>query len=263
LEKAMGFALKSLLVSTTIAGGMLVFLELGRRIGLARIARNGRAEEKVFGSVEAALFGLLGLVVALSFSGAASRLDARRQLVAAEANAIGTAWLRTDLLPGEARHAVRDQLRRYLDVRIETYREMEDEAGTRRRLAVAASLQRELWDLSAAACRREGAAPQATLLLLPAVNAVIDIATTREAATLMHPPREVYILLAVLSLAASLLAGHGMASSHGRSWLHFLAFAFMVGVTFYVILELEFPRKGLVRIDSGDRVLASLRESMR
>jgi len=99
--------------------GVLAFLELGRRIGRRRIASGGEAG---FGAVESAVFGLMGLLIAFTFSGAAGRFDARRDLVTREANAIGTAWLRIDLVPGEAQAKLRDLFRRYLDSRLATYR---------------------------------------------------------------------------------------------------------------------------------------------
>ena len=78
------------------------------------------------GSVEGAVYGLLGLLIAFSFSGAASRFEARRDLIVQEANAIGTAYLRLDLLPDEARDGLREKFRRYLDTRLSAYRKMPD-----------------------------------------------------------------------------------------------------------------------------------------
>src|SRR5688572_11733001 len=100
---------------------MVAASEAGWRIGRARLA--GRADElaKGSGSAEAAVFGLFGLLVAFTFSGAASRFEDRRDLLTAEANAIGTAYLRLDLLPGDAQPPLRDLFRKYLDVRYEVY----------------------------------------------------------------------------------------------------------------------------------------------
>ena len=92
--------------------GVLAFLELGRRVGRRRIASGG-AEAGGFGAVESAIFGLMGLLIAFTFSGAASRFDGRRDLVTQEANAIGTAWLRIDLVPVDAQAKLRDLFRLY------------------------------------------------------------------------------------------------------------------------------------------------------
>ena len=85
-----------------LATGIVVLLEVGRRIGSRRLAKEGEAAAKGFGAIEGAVFALLGLILAFSFSGALTRFDARRHLVVAEANNIGTAFLRIDLLPVDA-----------------------------------------------------------------------------------------------------------------------------------------------------------------
>ena len=102
-------------VALAIFVGVVLCLMLGRRIGLRAIARDGIAGTPNIGSLEAAVFALLGLLIAFTFSGALSRFDVRRVQAVDEANAIGTAYLRIDLLPGvRAAGAARElpQLRR-------------------------------------------------------------------------------------------------------------------------------------------------------
>jgi hypothetical protein len=82
--------------------GILFLLEIGRRAGLRRLARDSEGARTGLAVVEGAVFGLMGLLLAFTFSGAASRFDARRQLIVEEANAIGIAYLRLDLLPESA-----------------------------------------------------------------------------------------------------------------------------------------------------------------
>jgi len=82
--------------------GMILLLELGRRLGRLRQRKDEEAARAGLGAVEGAVFALLGLLIAFTFSGAALRFDARRQLIVQEANAIGTAWLRLSLLPAKA-----------------------------------------------------------------------------------------------------------------------------------------------------------------
>ena len=98
---------------------------------------------------------------------------------------------------------------------------------------------------------------------MPALNVMIDITTTRTMATRMHPPLGIFVLLFGLALVASLLAGYGMAGGTAQSWLHILGFAVVMAVSAYVILDLEFPQVGLIRVDAFDQALVALRESMR
>jgi hypothetical protein len=101
------------------------------------------------------------------------------------------------------------------------------------------------------------------MLLLSALNVMIDITTTRVVATQNHPPRVIFLLLAGLSLVSALLAGYVMSGTKVRSWLYMLIFAATMTITLYVILDLEYPRLGLIRIDEADQTLIELRKLMR
>ena len=125
--------------------GMLVLLEAGRGVGTRRMAQDPEGARRGLGVIEGAVFSLLGLLIAFTFSGAATRFDARRQLVIQEANDIGTAWLRLDLLPPAAAAGLRDSFRRYLDSRIETYRKLPDIAAAEAEFARSIKLQGDIW----------------------------------------------------------------------------------------------------------------------
>jgi hypothetical protein len=194
-------------------------------------------------------------------AGAGSRFDARRYLVVEEANAIGTAWLRLDLLPAGEQPALRDLFRRYLDTRLEVYRSIPDLEAVKGALARGTALQGEIWSRAVAACRSpEG--QRAIVVVLPALNEMIDITTTRTLAARMHAPKIIIILLIGLGLICALLAGYAMAGGRQRSWTHSIGFAAVFALTVFVILDLEYPRRGLIRIDDMDPVLVELRESM-
>lgn len=255
----------ALIASLATAGlffGMLAFGEIGRRIGIKRLARDPEGLAKGVGAAEAAVFGLLGLLIAFTFSGAASRFEDRRHLITAEANAIGTAYLRVDLLPADAQPEVRDLFRRYLDIRSTVYRNAEDLPATKAKLAEAEELQRDIWDKAVKASRTPGTPTQVPMLLLPALNEMIDITTTRAMATQNHPPLVVFLLLCGLSLIGALLIGYGTSIDKERNWFHAGIFAAILSLTAYVIADLEVPRLGLIRIDSADQVLVDLRKSM-
>jgi hypothetical protein len=241
--------------------GMLLFLEAGRRIRLHMSASDVEKPAAGLGAVEGALFALMGLIIAFTFSGAASRFDARRQLIVAEANDMGTAYLRLDLLPESAQPQLRQKFRQYVDTRLETYRVLPDLDAAMSRIAKSNELQREIWNQSIAAAK-EAPSPQATMVLLPALNAMFDIANTRFWATQLHPPPIIFALLATLALICSLLAGFGMAGGKARSWIHIVAFAAILALTVYVIIDMEYPRLGFIRVDAIDQALMDARTSM-
>ena len=101
--------------------GILLCLEIGFRIGLASSKRNNELAYEGTGTIDAAVFALLGLLLGFSFAGAMSRFDARRQLIVNEANTIGTAYLRVDLLPAAEQSEVRALFREYLDARLRAF----------------------------------------------------------------------------------------------------------------------------------------------
>lgn len=239
--------------------GMLACLEMGRRLG----RRNDLAGAKDgMGVIEGAMFALLGLLVAFTFSGAASRFEGRRHLIVEEANDIGTAYLRIDLLPADAQPEIRDLFRSYVDSRLDTYRDVTDRNRGKQDFAKSQELQNVIWQKSVAAA---GQSPNtaASMLLLPALNSMIDITTVRVAATEDHPPNVIFGMLALIALATSLMAGFEMAGANRRSWLHIIGYALILSIAVYVILDLEFPRMGLIRVDAFDHYLVDVRASMK
>ena len=260
-----GAVMNRTLISILFAGGlfvgMVLLLELGRRLGRRRQGKDEEGGRAGLGAVEGAVFALMGLMIAFTFSGAAARFDSRRQLIVEEANAIGTAWLRLDLLPPTAQPELRDLFRRYLDTRLAVYQKLPDIQAAFAEVGKANALQGEIWSRAVTASQQ--ASTPLVAQLVPALNQMFDIATTRTMAAQMHPPAIIFIMLGVLALMCALLAGYAMAGGKSRSWIHLVGFALIMATTVYVILDLEFPRFGLIRIDATDRVLYELRESMK
>jgi hypothetical protein len=242
--------------------GVFVFLEIGRRIRMAMHKKDVEKPVDGLSVVEGALFALMGLVIAFTFSGAASRFDEKRQLIVQEANDIGTAYLRLDLLPPAAQPQIREMLRRYVDTRLETYRVLPDIDSAMVLIAKSNEIQGEIWNYAVQATK-DDPRPQATIVLLPALNAMFDIANTRYWSTQLHPPQIIFILLGTLALVCSLLAGFGMGGGTSRSWIHIGAFAIILTLTVYVIIDMEYPRIGLIRADAFDKALLDVRASMK
>jgi len=241
---------------------MLLSAAGGRRLAARRSTRHDDVSAVGTGAVDAAVLGLLGLLMAFWFSSAGGRLDMRRSLIVEEANAIGTAWLRLDLLPEDARSGVREEFRSYLDTRLAQTpgaSHAESDADLARRLATA---QDAIWRQAVAAAPR-CLSPQAAVLLLDALNAMFDAGTRHRAAFNAHTPVAILALLLMVAVFAAVLAGHDMAGRERFSWMHIIVFAGVVSLTIWVIYDLEMPRYGLIRIDNYDQALLDLRDSFR
>jgi hypothetical protein len=229
---------------------MLVLIELGRRF---RIKHKAPQEST---AIESAIFALFGLLLAFTFSGAVERYDRHRELIVEETNAIDVAYLRLDLLPPAAQPALRQLFRDYTNSRLHLYDAVSEEVSP-----ASEHMQREIWKQSVAAAPAPGASVDAAKLLLPALNTMIDITHTRKNTFNLHPPEVVFLLLFVFSGGAAFLGGYSMAV-HGRSWFHMFALAIAVTLTIYATLEIEYPRRGLIRLTDTDKTLIDLRNSM-
>ncbi|HET9316184.1 MAG TPA: DUF4239 domain-containing protein [Vicinamibacteria bacterium] len=240
--------------------GLLALQELGRRAGRARAERTHGESREGLGSIEGAVYGLLGLLLAFTFSGAASRFEGRRTLILQEATAIETAYRRLDLLPADARAPLRAKMGAYLDARLSAQSAARGIDAAQAALARSRQLRQELWDDALVATQSAGSpAPQ---MILPALNSAFDVATARAAAIYVHPPVALFVMLVGLALVAAFLVGNSMGARGTRDTLHMMAYAGVLAVVIYVIVDLEFPRLGFIRVDASDRVLIELRQTM-
>jgi hypothetical protein len=240
--------------------GILICLSIGRRVAKWAILREAGERAPTVGSLEAAVFALLGLMIAFTFSGALNRFDSRRLQAVDEANAIGTAWLRIDMVPAAAQPPLRDTLRKYVDSRIDTYRKLPDIAAAQKEVARSQKLQNELWAQALAAARTSDDRLATEMLVIPALNQMFDVSAARIAATNIHPPVIIYAMLIALALASALLAGYQSADEVDP--IHRFGFATIIALTIYLIFEIEYPRLGFVRIDSIDALLVNVRAGM-
>jgi hypothetical protein len=229
---------------------MILFFEAGWSLRRRRPAEGN-------GAIEGAVFGLFGLLLAFTFSGAISRFDTHRQLVIEEANNIGTAYLRVDLVAPEAQPKLRQLFRDYTTSRLNLFGS--PGSGISQETV---RLQGEIWTQGIAAASASGANPDATKLLLPAINEMIDITSTRQNSFNMHPPAVVFLLLYAFSCISAFMAGYG-AKAGGRNWIYTIVFALTVTLTVYATLEIEYPRRGIIRLTNMDQNLVALRNSMR
>lgn len=256
--------LLSFLFAAVLFCGVLVSMHVGWRIGRKRLLALGEDGQAGLGAIDGAVFGLMGLLIAFTFTGAATRFDMRRSLVTEHVNATGTAWLRLDLLAEPEREKARDGFRRYVDTQLEIVANSgnsgnkDDVLAGMERLS---SIQQEIWEILIQAAKNDKTLPLSQTVLPPA-NEMFDLSNTRFMAARQHPPTEVFLMLGLLMLVSGLMAGCGMAKAERLSTLHMLCFAAIMSLSVYLILDIEYPRLGIVRIDAFDQSMISLRASM-
>src|SRR5262245_53862113 len=167
--------------------GMLLCLELGRRLFGHQARKYGVSAPKGVGIVDSAVYGLLALLLGFSFSGAASRFDKRRDLVIQEVDEISTAWQYIDMLPVAPQATIRAGFRNYLDALIAAYSVPAGSKEEKRHRATLEQARADIWSNAVAACLAEGG-EKARMLLLPKLNDMFDIVDIEFLQQRIHPP---------------------------------------------------------------------------
>jgi hypothetical protein len=255
------FGIASIVLAVAFFAGMVVFIEVGRELGARRAAKLGEASKDGLGRVETAVYAVLSLLLGFTFGGAAARFDHRREIVVDQVVAVGDVLQYTDMLPHQEGADIRRALDRYLDQLLATHARppgTELEAQERKTLDRAES---DLWNKAVAATRAD-TGEKARMLLMPSVDALFDAVNEDRLAQRIHPPLMIWAMIAVAATFAGLFAGFSMAGPT-RNWFHVIGTAATISITIFVILELESPRLGLIRMDSMDEALAELRETMK
>lgn len=206
-----------------------------------------------YGVMQGAMLGLLALMLGFSFSGAMSRFVERQDVIVREANAIGTAWLRAELLPEPHRALFRGDLRLYAEARIELFAEA-GASGVEPVRARLSALHGALWASAVAGVRER---PEATMAVLMPLNEAIDLLSVRDASARRHTPRPVMAVIIACSLASVASVGFGLATADPRLRVAAAVLAMLVAATLWIILDLDYPRLGFIQVSD-----APLREAL-
>lgn len=228
---------------------MLLSIAIGHYIGTRKVTK------PALSITEGAVFTLMGLLIAFAFAGASQRLDQRRMTIIQESNAIGTAYLRLDILQPADRLSLKNDFLSYVTARLDIYDAFPDYNAIAAAQKISSSKQAKIWHDAIIACK--SANITAPMLILPAINTMFDIANTRTAYTIMHPPALIFCLLILVALLSGFLTGYGMAGKGTWNSLHVIAFALIISVTIDIVIDLEYPRIGIIKESNFDYLLVN------
>ncbi len=236
----------SILIASILFVSMLLSIELGYRLGKG--SRQSEMSKGQVSAIQGSLLGVLALLLGFTFSLALQRYDSRSAAVVDEANAIGTSWLRAQMLPGEMGKAVEAKLREYTAMRVASAKISLDHAEQREAmLADAARLQADLWTLARQAVALDDRMVT-TGLFIQSLNDTIDAFGTRDAALNRHVPEVVLILLYITFLMTGSILGYGSGvSGHRASPVAYVMVGLIVLLVF-IIIDLDRPRRGLIEV---------------
>jgi hypothetical protein len=237
---------------------LLAFNEIGFRVG-RRWQASGRGQSSQTAAMLAAVLALLAFMLAFTFGTAASRFDARRQAVLNEANAIGTTWLRSQMLPAPHPGRIEPLLMRYVEVRLKgAQAESLDELA--RALAESTDLHRQLWE-HAVALGKEYPRSVVLGLFIDSLNEVIDLHTARITVARQRIPPSVWLTLYFIALISSVMAGVNAGLSGGRSL--FVTTLLVAALSLVLVLIIDLDRPGQTLFGVSQQSLIELRESMK
>jgi hypothetical protein len=243
---------------------MLVFVELGWRVGVYLASKYGVKKIDASDTFLASIFGLLALLIALTFSGASDRFDKRRDLIAQEVSAIGTAYQSVDLLAKNDQPRIREIFKKYIDSRINLYKsnDMLSEVLLEKKVAAHNAIGDEIWKAVVGAVE-DTAYPQKLVAaqILPQLSDMFTASENQRLSSKFHPPPIIIQALVGLAFIGSLIAGYNMGIEKSRDWLLTVIFVLLMSGTIYVIMGLEYPRLGKDKLGDFDVELVTLRKS--
>ena len=240
-------------------GLLLLVAYIGYRLGLRLHAAADQAREYQIGAVQAAVLGMLGLLLGFTFSMGVERYDRRRELVLQDANTIGTTWLRASLLPEGYRQAVRDLLREYVDLRIRAQQEARDPGRLAEDLRRSAEIKTKLWAQAEAAARE--APNDITATFIDTLNEMIDTDAERLGAWRNRIPSGVWVILMVVAGVGCWTTAYAAGADGVRSPLTNVMLPLLITVVILLIFDLTHERGGMV--DVSQQPLLDLQNSIR
>jgi hypothetical protein len=208
-------------------------------------------------TINGMLIGLLGLLLAFTFSMANSRFDDRRRHIIEESNIIGTTILRTDMYPDSVRELLRSALSDYVERRIAYYEARLDGEKVAAEYQAGQALSARVWHIAAEYAKRDDITTR-TSQLIPSINEMIDITSTRLAAGRGTIPDSIMYFLFAVSVCVAFLLGY---DNNGKfDWIIVLGLSVTVAATIFTIVDLDRPRSGLINMDEPHKNIVGLRQ---
>jgi hypothetical protein len=247
----------TIILATTVFILIIIFYLAGHKLRVTSIKKHPDLANVDLGTINGTLLGLLGLLLAFTFSMSSSRYDTRRQLVIEEANNIGTAILRADLYPDSIRTLLREDFKEYVEARISFYK-----AGMNIEKIVyyflkADSISKRIWKITATDAKVNNVVVRSAQMI-PAVNAMIDITTTRRSSGESTVPDSIMYFLFGLCFCSSFLLGYDN-KNKDLDWILIIGLATMLSITVFNIIDLDRPRSGLISMDVPNEKIVELR----
>jgi hypothetical protein len=245
---------------------VLVFLMVisywsSHKISLNILEKDPERKFPLLGTMQGSILGLLALIIAFTFNLSITRYDQRREVVVEEANHIGTALLRCDLYPDSIRAEFRKDFKEYVEARISYYEARIDDKKTQESLDKADKISQRIWTRAGLLSKDTKASIISGQQMIPALNNMIDIVTTRDELRTAHIPDSIIWLMISLAVISSFFLGIGTGKKK-ILWLAIWCFFFVMSVSFYFILDLDRPTQGINTLNATHQKIVDIRKML-
>jgi len=230
----------------------------GTKFGRWELQRDTESKLQVVSVAEGSVFAILGLLIAFTFSGAYDRYEARKMHIIDEANAYSTAYTHLKMLAPETQPALRQLLKNYLDQRLIIYKNIPHIFKVKDEIKKADVLEEQIWDNALQAMKITNISVT-TEMLVPALSDMFDKANKGYYMALVHSPPFVFLLLISLAVLGAFLTGYSVSENKKNHSIHIVSFIVISTLTIFLIINLELPRIGIIRIDKFDKILIDVR----
>ena len=250
-EQELLYGYSSVVIAVSLFIAIIVFNEIGFRVGRFVQARTDSEGKVLTGSIQASILGLLALLLSFTFTMSMQRFDNRSMALIDEANAIGTGILRVQLLPDKYKNEANEYLKRYVELRV-AIGQIDLTKQEERRIynKQIADLQSKLWSLATSATN-DDPRPVTTGAFVKSLNDIIDSQGKRNALLQMHVPEVVLILLFVVFISSGGMLGYSGGLSGKRVFAPIVLVSLLITLIVFIIINLDRPKRGLIQVNQA------------
>jgi hypothetical protein len=251
------------IIATFLGVLIIAAIYFGYKLAVWKKKKNSFVADDGSSGISGALFGVLGLILAFTFSMSGNRFDDRRKVITEEANDIGTAILRCDLYPDDVRAKLRSAFKGYLEARIDYLEAGIDLDRVATAMAAKERYADTIWHIATKFAHDNPSYFVPSSQMIPALNDMIDVTTKRLALDLARVPDAIVVLLFLLSILCGFFGGYSVGQKAKLDWVVVVGFTLIITTVIYTTLDLERTRRGLTTLNENNRFIIQLREMLK
>lgn len=251
------YNLNSILIAAVLFIFIVIANEIGLRIGEYYENKSDDDVKSQTTAIQGGIIGILALILGFTFSMSVQRFDNRAASEIAEANAIGTAILRTNLLPAPLNAEAKQLIEAYIQVRLEVNDTDLTQKDIRKQYQLkTTALQEEIWDIAITASKQDPN-PVTAGLFVSSVNDLIDAQGKRNDQLQRHVPAAIFYLLFIIFIATGILMGYSSGLGKKTSRMPAVVLGLLISLLVFIIIDLDKPRRGVIQVkqDSMENLL--------